>query len=176
MIALRKQLSLKQQQKASHVICERIRSLPDYHKAQRIALYRAVKGEVNLDELWIISNTQRFYFPVIQLDKTLQFLPATPHTTFITNTFGILEPDVDMTLAIAPQSLDILLLPLVAFDEYGTRIGMGGGFYDRTLANERPPLLIGVGYEFQRQSFIEPAAWDISLTAVVTEARIDWSK
>lgn len=174
-IALRKQVSIAEQQQASRMVCEQIRALPEYGKAKRIALYRAVNGEINLDDLWM-SKTHHCYFPVMQPDKTLQFLPATQSTPFIKNKFGMLQPDVSATFAVAPLALDIIFLPLVAFDEYGTRVGMGAGFYDRTLANERPSLLIGVGYEFQRQLFIEPAAWDISLTAVITQAHIYWSK
>lgn len=174
-IALRKQLSKAEQQNASRIVCERIHRLSGYGKAKRVALYRAVNGEISLDQLWL-SQTHYCYFPVMQPDKTLHFLPATPNTVFVKNKFGILEPDVLDAFAVAPTELDIIFLPIVAFDEFGTRMGMGAGFYDRTLAIQRPSLLIGAGYEFQRQVFIEPAAWDIPLTAVVTDARIYWSK
>lgn len=174
-IGLRKQISITEQNRASEMICERICALSDYHAAQRVALYRAIDGEINLDKLWL-SSIQCCYFPVIQDDKTLIFLPAASNTVFYKNKFGILEPDISRTFARRPNQLDIIFLPLVAFDEYGTRMGMGGGFYDRTLANERPSLLIGVGYEFQRQSFIEPAVWDVPLAAVITEAHTYWSK
>ena len=174
-IDLRKQLCTTEQSQASALICKRIRGLSSYRAAKHIALYQAVNGEINLSELRL-SPTHRCYFPVIQDDNTLIFLPATSSTVFYKNKFGILEPDVLRTFARRPHQLDIIFLPLVAFDEYGTRMGMGGGFYDRTLANERSSLLIGVGYECQRQSFIEPAVWDVPLAAVITEAHTYWSK
>ena len=162
---LRKQLSAADQAKASAAVCEQIRALPNYPRAKRIALYRAVNGEIDLDELWQ-SKTHTCCFPVIKEDKTLLFL----------NKFGILEPNSSRTLAVALSQIDIMFLPLVAFDEHGTRIGMGGGFYDRTLADERPPLLVGVAYEFQRQLFIEPATWDVPLTAIITQCNTYWRK
>ena len=174
-IGLRKQVSITEQNRVSALICERIRGLSSYRAAKHIALYQAVNGEIDLSQLRL-SPTHNCYFPVIQDDKTLIFLPATSTTVFYKNKFGILEPNVLRAFARRPNQLDIIFLPLVAFDEYGTRMGMGGGFYDRTLANERPSLLIGVGYEFQRQSFIEPAAWDVPLAAVITEAHTYWSK
>ena len=61
---------------------------------------------------------------------------------------------------------------MVAFDNYGTRIGMGAGYYDRTLAPHLCKLLIGVAYEFQRMEFIEPKAWDVQLDVVITERNV----
>lgn len=174
-VSLRKKLPAIEQAKASAAVCENIRALPAYVLAKRIALYRAVNGEIDLDDLRQ-SPTHTYYFPVIQEDKTLIFLPASDESAFSRNKFGILEPNSSKTLAIALNQIDIMFVPLIAFDEHGTRIGMGGGFYDRTLADERPPLLIGVAYEFQRQPFIEPSAWDVPLTAVITECNTYWSK
>ena len=55
-------------------------------------------------------------------------------------------------------------------------MGMGKGYYDRTLGNHRPKSLIGVAYEFQRQTFIEPQNWDVPLTAIITEQQMYWSR
>jgi len=73
-----------------------------------------------------------------------------------------------------PRTLDVVLLPLVAFDMHGRRLGFGAGFYDRKFAFLRRglrqrPLLIGIGYEFQRVASLSPSPWDVSLHAVVTE-------
>ena len=112
----------------------------------------------------------------MKADQTLSFLPVTYDTIFYKNRFGIAEPVVEDELAIMPEQLDIIFLPLVAFDEHGTRLGMGGGYYDRTLAHHRPTLLIGAAYEFQRQAWIEREAWDVPLAAIITEQTIYWSK
>lgn len=173
---IRKQLSHAYQQSMSHKICNRIRALNQYRYAKRIALYHALNGEVDLGHIWRTAplHGKYCYFPVIKKDRTLLFLPATPASHFYMNEFGILEPDAEPHHAITPQELDLILMPLVAFDEQGNRIGMGKGYYDRSLAHQRPKLLMGVAYEFQRSSFIEPQPWDVQLDAVTTEKTIYW--
>ncbi len=173
----RKQLPADFQRHASSKICNRIRTITQYRYAKHIALYHAFNGEVDLGNLWRSAplHGKYCYFPVVNDDCTLLFLPATPASSFRLNHYGILEPDVDPTHAIAPEAIDLVLAPLVAFDDRGTRLGRGKGFYDRTLANHRPKLLVGVAYEFQHQPFIEPQSWDIQLDAITTESTIYWS-
>ncbi|KTD32742.1 5-formyltetrahydrofolate cyclo-ligase [Legionella nautarum] len=175
---VREKLSSEYQHAASAKLCSRISNLHQYRHAKRIALYQATGGEISLNRLWNSAPLQgKFcYFPVLREDKTLLFLPATPATAFVNNQYGIAEPDVDKSQAIAPKLLDIIFMPLVAFDHYGTRLGMGAGYYDRTLANEDHPMLIGVAYEFQHYPYIEPQTWDIPLTAIITERNTYWSK
>lgn len=175
---VREKLPRDFQQKASTKICAQIKQLNAYRYARHIALYHAYQGEVTLDELWRAAPMQgKFcYFPAINAEKTLSFLPATPATPFKANRYGIPEPDVAISEAVCPKELDLIFMPLVAFDEFGTRMGMGGGYYDRTLAQENHPLLIGVAYECQRQAYIAPEEWDIPLTAIITEQTIWWSK
>ncbi|KTC86370.1 5-formyltetrahydrofolate cyclo-ligase [Legionella brunensis] len=175
---IRENLSPSYQETASNQVCARIRSLEQYRYARRIALYKAVGGEISLNALWNSAPLQGkyCYFPALNEDKTLSFLPATPATPFVENRFGIPEPNVDRNTAASPHQLDIIFMPLVAFDKKGTRLGMGAGYYDRTLKRETHPLLIGVAYEFQRQNYIEAHAWDVPLTAVITQRAIYWSK
>ena len=175
---IRKKLSPAYQRNASNQICAHVRKLDSYRYAKRIALYQSINGEIDLGNLWRSAPLQGkyCYFPVLNDDDTLSFLPATPATTFHKNRFGIEEPDVERELALAPAELDLMFIPLVAFDKKGTRLGMGAGYYDRTLAKSRAPLLVGVAYEFQRQSFIEAQAWDIPLDVVITERASYWSK
>jgi 5-formyltetrahydrofolate cyclo-ligase len=131
---------------------------------------------VDLGNIWRSAplHGKYCYFPVVKKEGTLLFLPATPASSFYTNEFGILEPEVEHHHAISPDELDLILMPLVAFDEHGSRIGMGKGFYDRALAHQRPKLLMGVAYEFQRYPYIEPQPWDVQLDAVTTEKTIYW--
>ena len=89
------------------------------------------------------------------------------------NRFGIAEPQGPQ-LASA-RLLDVVFLPLVGFDRYGTRLGMGGGYYDRAFGFRRlrtlwhSPLLIGIGYASQQVDRIAPAAHDVPLDHVITE-------
>ena len=168
----RQQLSSAEQEAASAKVCEQIRSLECYQSAKRIAIYHAIAGEIDLSGL----REKTCYFPVMNTNQTLSFLPVTQDTVFYKNRFGIAEPEVKHELAIRPDRLDIVFLPLVAFDDHGTRLGMGGGYYDRTLAQHRPALLIGVGHEFQHEPFIERQPWDVPMAAVMTECNMYWSK
>ncbi len=173
---IRKQLPNAFQRSMSNAVCKRIRALNQYRYAKRIALYHALNGEVDLGNIWRSAplHGKYCYFPVVKKDGTLLFLPATPASSFYTNEFGILEPQAEHHHAISPEELDLILMPLVAFDEHGTRIGMGKRFYDRTLAHQRPKLLMGVAYDFQRYPYIEPQPWDVQLDAVTTEKMIYW--
>lgn len=158
----------------SQQICNKIRSLDEYRKAKNLALYFTNQGEVDLTLLWKAAplHGKHCYFPVINEDKTLSFLPATPTTTFKTNCYGIAEPDVSMDRAILLEKLDLVLVPLVAFDQYCTRLGMGSGYYDRTLIDAQNATLMGVAYQFQYMDFINPEPWDASLDLIITEKNI----
>ncbi|MFO3148420.1 5-formyltetrahydrofolate cyclo-ligase, partial [Legionella pneumophila serogroup 1] len=173
---VRSKLSVSYRTASSNQICTRIRSLEQYRQAKRIALYFAVNGEVDLTFLWKSAPLQGkyCYFPVLNNDSTLSFLPATPSTPFKTNKYDIPEPDVDIELALPVDELDLIIMPLVAFDAHCTRLGMGSGYYDRTLANKSKAHLLGVAYQFQRVDYIEPRPWDVPLDAVITQKAIYW--
>lgn len=174
---IRAKVSVAYRSTASNQICTRIRSLEQYRQAKRIALYFAVQGEIDLEPLWNSAPLQgKFcYFPVLNEDNlTLSFLPATPTTHFKKNRYGIPEPDVSHDLAIPVEELDLILMPLVAFDARCTRLGMGAGYYDRTFQDKTNCTLFGVAYQFQRVEYIQPHPWDIPLDAVITQRAIYW--
>ena len=175
---IRKNLSPIYQKTISDKICKQVLKLDQYRYAKRIALYKAANGEIDLGDLWRSAPMQGkyCYFPVLNEDKTLSFLPATPATEFHSNRYNIEEPLVSREHALSPEQFDVIFVPLVAVDHKGTRLGMGAGYYDRTFENCRLPLLVGVAYEFQRQTFIEAQPWDISLNVVITERAIYWSE
>lgn len=172
---LRTQVSSERQIAASAAVCARIEALQHYQSAKHVALYYAVKGEINLNALPRLPG-QIHYFPVMNTDRTLSFFPTDSNTLFLKNRFGIFEPEVPHEHAIMPEQLDIIFLPVVAFDESGTRVGMGGGYYDRTLAHHSTSLLAGVAYEFQCQPYIPRQAWDVPLNVIITECTTYWSK
>ena len=94
------------------------------------------------------------------------------------NRFGIQEPACSPRHWVRAWQLDLILLPLVAFDESGNRLGMGGGFYDRSLAyrqsrtHSRRPRLIGLAHELQRVEQLATNSWDIPLDMIATEKRV----
>lgn len=115
------------------------------------------------------------FLPVIPggRGRRLAFGHMTASTRLRANRFGILEPDT-RRLVTAPQ-LDLILLPLVAFDVCGNRVGMGGGYYDASLGylrqrrRWRRPRLLGVAHELQRVDHIDVDRWDVALDGVVTD-------
>lgn len=175
---VRESLPESYQQMVAHKIISRIRHLDDYRQARHIAFYYATQGEVDLSHLWQTSCKQGkyCYFPALNDNFSLIFLPATLATPFKANRYHINEPAVASNTAIELNTLDIIFLPLVAFDDSGTRLGMGAGYYDRTLAAPHNACLIGIGYEFQHLSFIHKEPWDIPLSVIITEKGIYWRK
>jgi 5-formyltetrahydrofolate cyclo-ligase len=161
---------------SSRQVCAKIRTLESYRKAKHLALYLAINGEIDLTMLWKTAplHGKQCYFPVVNEDASLLFLPATPATSFKRNRYGIEEPDVSRSMAISPEDLDLVIVPLVAFDIDCRRLGMGSGSYDRTFANASPSILLGAAYQFQYVDFIIPESWDVPLHGVVTEKAVYW--
>ncbi|KTD45425.1 5-formyltetrahydrofolate cyclo-ligase [Legionella quinlivanii] len=175
---IRERLPLEYRRANSRRICNRIRQLAVFRNARHIALYHAANGEVDLHDIWrsVPLQGKYCYFPVIRPDRNMHFMPATPATLFARNKHNIHEPQVESGKEINIHQLDLILLPLVAFDDYGTRLGMGGGYYDKCLDTIDRPLTIGVAYELQHTSFIKPDEWDVKMSIVVTEEKTYWIK
>lgn len=145
-------------------------------RSTRVACYLPNDGEVDLTPLihtlWSMKRTS--YLPVLH-NQQLWFLPFAADTPLASNRFGIPEPDVSSRRRCAPAALDLVLMPLVAFDDKGNRLGMGGGYYDQTFAylrrrrRWRKPVLLGVAYELQRSDLLPACEWDVPLDGVATE-------
>jgi 5-formyltetrahydrofolate cyclo-ligase len=115
------------------------------------------------------------YLPILHhFNKSLWFAQYLPDTPLYNNRFGIPEPLHSST--IRPWQLNWVLFPLVGFDSSGGRLGMGGGFYDRTFAHKnrwpKKPSLFGVAHECQKVEHIPLESWDISLDGVISNERI----
>lgn len=174
---LRKQRDALPEQEAgelAHAVCRHIRQSPIYQRADALAVYFAIGRECSLQSMIkdAVTSGKKVFLPVLQ-PETMLFCRWTEQTRLKKNKFGIDEPV--STEFMPAQQLTLVLAPLVAFDSHGTRLGTGGGHYDRAfafLANQPRPAavqLVGVAYEFQRTTLPEPQPWDIPLDAVVTE-------
>ena len=155
----------------------------DFRAAASIGAFLAFDGEPDLAGListaW--DRGQRVFLPIVHgKGQPLSFAAYDKESTLVKNRFGILEPDPATAQRVDPTELDCVLAPLVAFDAECHRIGVGGGFYDRTFAFKRTtaeiqtpeksrPIMIGVAFEFQKVESIQPQSWDVPLDAVVTE-------
>jgi 5-formyltetrahydrofolate cyclo-ligase len=153
-------------------------------RARRLAAYWPADGELDPRPLLAraASGGRHTFLPVLRrgAHSRLWFVRYRPGDPLRPNRFRIPEPQRRQgRIGIAP-TLDLLLVPLVGFDRDCNRIGMGGGFYDRTLAylrhrtGWRRPRLIGIGHECQRIEHIDPRPWDIPLDGIATERRIYW--
>ena len=121
-----------------------------------------------------LAPGQVWCLPCLGDDGFLTFAPWRAGDPLVPNRFGIPEPDVDPASRLDPADLALVLLPLVGFDRSGARLGMGGGWYDRSFAfrhtSPAPPWLVGVGFEAQRVDKIDVEAWDVRADAICTEA------
>ena len=175
----RSQLSEKELHLTSKAITERIRSFKFPKELTKIGIYYAVNNEVDVHPLCKIlwQESKRVYLPIVEKKKLLvgEYRDT---SNLKNNRFKIPEPIVGIESQISAFELDLIFMPLVAFDPMGNRIGMGGGFYDRTLDNKqldndlKKPILVGVAYEFQKQNKIQPNSWDIPLDMIFTESKI----
>lgn len=178
----RQALSPIQQRHAALAVKRQLIRLPVFRNADRIACYLANDGEVDMQA--VISRIQAMdkqcYLPVLDPlgSNRLWFAPLLPGMPMRANRFGIPEPDISARHFIAAWQLDLLLLPLVAFDPAGNRLGMGGGFYDRSLAylhrqqRWRKPHLFGIAHQFQCVPALQQATWDIPLHGIITDQTI----
>ncbi len=154
-----------------------------FRHSRRIACYLPVDGEI--DTALLIERVhrqarRRCYLPVlshIHHDR-LWFAPIGRAARYRDNRYGIPEPRVPARVLVRAQELDVILLPLVGFDAELNRLGMGGGFYDRSLEflrhrhHWRKPRLVGLAYDFQKIERLPREAWDIALDAIVTDRAV----
>lgn len=152
--------------------------LPSFNTAKKIASYLSFSDEISTKQLnqRLIADKNHIYVPIIDQPKKNQmsFQSYSLDKKMRKNRFGIQEPYACRRGQVAIAQLEIIFMPLVAFDKHGNRIGMGGGFYDRSLAlfanktRFQKPLLIGIAYHFQQISNISAEEFDIPLDYVLT--------
>lgn len=147
-------------------------------QSPRVAGYWAVAGELPLSAVAThVAATGTYLLPKLGPEGSLRFARWSPTVELAPNRYGIPEPCVDLADCMMPDQLDMVLVPLLAFDPRGNRIGSGGGWYDRTFSyrlqgGPGKPLLVGIGYAFQQLDSIDAEPWDVPLDAVVTERGI----
>jgi len=175
--AHRRALSAKQQRQHAEAISKHLRNSFLLHH-QHYAGYCATDGEVSLHALFktLLTRAKHLYLPTLKpRTPALYFKPYDLAAPTTHNRFGIIEPATHQRFP--AWALDVVFVPLVAFDTVGHRVGMGGGFYDRTFEfmrqNQRhTPKLVGVAHECQKYPYLSQQAWDIPLSYVVTEQRL----
>lgn len=177
-IHMRKQLNYQQQYYASKKISKIMINYDPIKKAKNIALYFSTNGEVNTHFLIseLLKNKKNIYLPIIKSFscKKLLFIKYKKLKDLKNNKLNILEPKFNITKLISLHLLDVIILPTVLFDNFGNRLGMGGGFYDYTLQywKKNNFLLIGLAYDFQKIKKLKNKKWDVPLSIVITPSKI----
>lgn len=162
-------------------------ALPTGQQSRRVGGYRAVNGEISLHTSlqWLRDNNCLTYLPVVT-GQTLMFVPCDENTRFTRGKYNIDVPLFQQADVIEAAQLDIVLVPLLGFDIDGNRLGMGGGYYDRSFAfrmqassgqsnrqqKHSQQLFIGVAHEFQRTDTLPFEKWDVPLDAIITDKNI----
>ncbi len=177
-IKQRQTLSTQIVHEKSQVIQQTLINQFYYQQADKIAAYFAFKNEVNLS-LILTDEKKIMALPVLHPAKInrLWFAKYQKDTPLIKNRFNINEPTYHENSLILPWQLDLVLVPLSVFDSNCHRLGMGGGFYDRTFAFRQTPfrqkpVLVGVAFEMQKVDKIIAEPWDVQLDYVITENKI----
>ncbi len=179
--AKRRDVSSAERARAARQIARHADRALNLRSGQRIGIYAATAEELDTSCLIALALRRgcRVYLPRIDRRRrvlAMRFVPLARRALgrpLRINRFGIAEPE-GPELASA-RLLDVVFLPLVGFDRRGTRLGMGGGYYDRAFAFRRlravwrAPLLVGIAYALQEVECIAPAAHDVPLDLVLTE-------
>lgn len=180
--SIRKQrLALSEGERQAHAdqLFGHLATHPLFQRSKRIAGFIANDGEMDPTLLlgYALEMKRSCYLPVLnQLHgNRLWFAPLHAESILTPNRYSILEPKLFPPKPIPIWSLDLVLTPLVAFDRFGGRVGMGGGYYDRTFShpkrstNRRRPFLLGIAHSFQETKKIQLNPWDIPLDGIATE-------
>lgn len=178
----RRNLTPAQQREASRRLLLQLAQHPLYRRSRHIAFYLANDGEIDPGAL--MQHARRMgkhcYLPVLSdwPANRMLFQRLTADQQWTCNRFGIREPVHDRHLQARPWRLDLILMPLVGFDEQGNRLGMGGGFYDRTFAFRQRrqqwhgPRLLGLAHACQKVEQLPTACWDIPLDGIVSDQQL----
>ncbi|QVE19557.1 5-formyltetrahydrofolate cyclo-ligase [Pseudomonas cichorii] len=177
----RRALSPGQQRAAARGLYRQLAQHPLFRRARHVSLYLPMDGEI--DPRLLLRAAQRrgkaTYLPVLDAwpRTKMVFQRVRPGEKFIPNRFRIPEPRINRARQRRIWALDLILMPLVGFDDEGGRLGMGGGFYDRSLAylarrkTWKKPLLLGLAHECQKVERLAQASWDVPLQGTVSDSR-----
>lgn len=180
--AARRELTASQRAEKSAQMCRQLTALDEFQAAGAVAGFLAFDGEADPMAAMKTASEQGkavFVPMIVGPGKPLRFAAWTPAGPTRLNRFGILEPDVATSDWIEARELDFVINPLVGFNEAGDRLGVGGGYYDRTFSspNMSPQEVgriyrVGFAFELQKTAELVPEPWDVRLDCVVTESTI----
>ncbi len=175
LLKARRNLSTGTVKSMSDLITERLITSSSFISARSIALYADHDMEVKTEALLLraLELQKEVYYPAL-CEESLSFYRVRAASELVSGPYGILAPDTNKVCTVSPATeLDMVVLPGVAFDEAGTRIGFGKGYYDRALPGLRADIIVALAYEFQVVSgWIPTEKHDMPVSMIVTEKRV----
>lgn len=178
MIADRKKMTHEQVEALSDIIINKVKKIPIYNKSKTVMVYLSFGNEVDSKKLIedCLKSGKRVLVPFCQKDG-MKLIPTEikdMESDLVTDDMGYIQPRKDSIKPVDTEEIDLIVLPGIAFDRKGFRVGFGAGYYDRFLGKLNFSIpTIGVAYDFQMiESFINMESYDIPVDYVITEERI----
>ena len=172
----RKTLSKSEIKEKSTIIRKKLNSMPEFKKSKNILTYVSFNNEVdtiNIIKDLLIKNEKNVLVPYVDKGKLIQISKINSFDDLEPKIFGILEPKKNKIKKIEINKLDLVIVPGIAFDKNGHRIGYGYGYYDKFLGKlNKNAIKIGLCFEFQIVDKIPQEKHDVPMDFIVTEKRV----
>jgi 5-formyltetrahydrofolate cyclo-ligase len=169
----REKLSKEEVKERSSLIFSNLLIVPAFFRSEVVHLYISSKNnEVDTHNIirWLLKEKKRVVVPVVDVEtKTMRHSEIFSLSELAVNPYGIYEPKLEQP--VKTSELDCIIIPALAVDRKGNRVGFGGGFYDRFLQNVQLPT-IALAYEFQLLEELPVEEFDVKISAIVTENQI----
>lgn len=174
----RRAVSDEQHRRHAHSFLDNVLTTRQYRRSSALACYMPVSGELDTRPLMhhALTSGRHVYLPVID-GRKMWFARWHGEDLVIDRASRLPQPHKRMRRLQNLRTLDLVIVPLVAFSEKGARLGQGGGYYDRTFAshrhlNWRRPALLGAAHHFQQAQAIPEDPWDVPLSGIITNREI----
>lgn len=167
----RRALSIEYRQQASRKMQAELTRLPCYQAAEYIMLYMAMQDEVQLDELiaMALKDGKKAVIPLVTGAGLMEAVELSDMADLVPDKYGIKTVSEEKRRLIAPDKIDLIIVPGVAFDKAGHRLGMGGGFYDRFMLRASRAVRAALAYDCQLLAAVPAEVHDLTVDYIITE-------
>lgn len=167
----RRALSIEYRQQASRKMQAGLTKLPCYQAAEYIMLYMAMQDEVQLDELiaMVLKDGKKAVIPLVTGAGLMEAVELSDMADLVPDKYGIKTVSEEKRRLIAPDKIDLIIVPGVAFDKAGHRLGMGGGFYDRFMLRASRAVRAALAYDCQLLVAVPAEVHDLTVDYIITE-------
>ena len=167
----RRALSIEYRQQASRKMKAELTRLPCYQAAEYIMLYMAMQDEVQLDELiaMVLKDGKKAAIPLVTGAGLMEAVELSDMADLVPDKYGIKTVSEEKRRLIAPDKIDLIIVPGVAFDKAGHRLGMGGGFYDRFMLRASRAVRAALAYDCQLLAAVPAEVHDLTVDYIITE-------